>query len=145
MRMHVLQHVPFEGPGAILDWAEAKGAAVGVTRFWEAGWTLPSLQDIDLLVVMGGPMGVHDEAKHPWLAQEKNFIAECIGAGHHITGRHRGQIVRQHEFVGRGETGSSERQQQSDKGGRQPTCQAEGSLAEFGMTSANPDRRVQPD
>ena len=39
---------------------------------------LPSSKWPDLLIVMGGPMGVRDEAEFPWLRSEKNFIKEVI-------------------------------------------------------------------
>jgi len=35
MRVHYLQHVPFETPAAILDWAEARGAEVTKTLLFE--------------------------------------------------------------------------------------------------------------
>jgi GMP synthase-like glutamine amidotransferase len=43
-------------------------------------WTgdLPSRGSFDRLVVMGGPMGVHDERAHPWLVPEKHLISEAI-------------------------------------------------------------------
>ena len=35
---------------------------------------------------MGGPMGVHDERKYPWLAAEKAFLTEAVRAGIPILG-----------------------------------------------------------
>ncbi len=64
MKAHILQHVPFEGPGHIGDWLAARGADIGSTRFWESP-VLPDPAAIDLLVVMGGPMSVNDEAELP--------------------------------------------------------------------------------
>ena len=32
----------------------------------------------DFLIVMGGPMSVHDEDKYPWLKKEKEFIRSAI-------------------------------------------------------------------
>lgn len=77
MRVHVLQHVPFEGPGRIGDWLEARGARVGWTRLF-AGDPLPAPDGIDLLVAMGGPMSANDEATLPWLKDEKRLIREVI-------------------------------------------------------------------
>jgi GMP synthase-like glutamine amidotransferase len=37
-------------------------------------------------VVMGGPMGVGDESTYDWLAPEKAFIREAIGAGKTVVG-----------------------------------------------------------
>lgn len=39
---------------------------------------LPAVRDIDALVVMGGPMGVYEQARYPWLRQEKKFIESVL-------------------------------------------------------------------
>lgn len=85
MKLHWLQHVPFEGLGYIQTWAEEKEAAISCTRLY-AGEALPSLDDFDLLIVMGGPMGIFDYEKHPWLADEKEFIESAIDAGKTMIG-----------------------------------------------------------
>ncbi len=77
MRAHFFQHVPFEGLGSIGPWLESRGAAVTGTRFFEK-CTLPAVNEVDLLIVMGGPMSVNDESVHPWLKDEKRFIKEAI-------------------------------------------------------------------
>jgi GMP synthase-like glutamine amidotransferase len=38
----------------------------------------PDLDDIDWLVIMGGPMGIYDEDKYPWLLSEKNYIEKAV-------------------------------------------------------------------
>lgn len=85
MRIQCLLHVPFEGPAAIGDWAAARGHSLASTPLY-AGAALPSQADFDWLVVMGGPMGVHDEGAYPWLAEEKAFLRESIEAGKTIVG-----------------------------------------------------------
>ncbi len=85
MKAHIFQHVPFEGPGSIQQWLEQRQAQINVTRFFEDD-PLPALADMDLLVVMGGPMSVNDEATLPWLIAEKKFIAEAIAAGKAVVG-----------------------------------------------------------
>ncbi|MES3008537.1 MAG: type 1 glutamine amidotransferase [Pseudomonadota bacterium] len=85
MKAHIFQHVPFEGPGSIASWLEAKNAQVGLTRFY-ANDAIPALNEVDLLVIMGGPMSVNDEATLPWLRDEKRFIAEAIAAGKAVIG-----------------------------------------------------------
>ena len=86
MKIHILQHVPFEGPANIAVWAARRKADVSITEFYKLGWKLPLPQSMDLLVVMGGPMGVNDEAQHPWLAEEKIFLKECIRLNRRILG-----------------------------------------------------------
>jgi len=85
MRALFFQHVPFEGPGSIEPWLRSIGAKVSGTKFFEAA-TLPPLQEIDLLIVMGGPMSVNDEADLPWLASEKRFIRQAIEAEKAVVG-----------------------------------------------------------
>ncbi len=77
MRVHCLQHVAFEGLGSIAPWLDAAGFETTYTRFFESA-TMPDLKSLELLVVMGGPMSVHDEAEFPWLSLEKQLIREAI-------------------------------------------------------------------
>ncbi len=79
MRIHYLQHVPFEGLGNIETWAMSNGHTLTATRLF-ANEQLPSLDRFDMLVIMGGPMSVHDEAEHVWLKAEKWFIRQVIEA-----------------------------------------------------------------
>lgn len=85
MRIHYLQHVPFEGPASIEHWATARGHAATATKFYRSA-TLPDIQDFDRLIVMGGPMNIHEDDAYPWLAQEKVFIRKAIGAGKTVVG-----------------------------------------------------------
>jgi GMP synthase-like glutamine amidotransferase len=85
MHVRVLQHVAFEDAGSIPEWARRSGYTLGVTHPY-AGEPLPPLEDFDLLVVMGGPMSVHDEDRHPWLRPEKQLISRTLEAGTPILG-----------------------------------------------------------
>lgn len=85
MRIHYLQHVPFEGLGSIENWAITRGHTLSLTRLY-AGDPLPPLDRFELLVVMGGPMSIHDEADYPWLKAEKWFIQQVIDSGKPILG-----------------------------------------------------------
>jgi GMP synthase-like glutamine amidotransferase len=77
MKAHVLQHVPFEGIGSIAAWLEGQKAEVSYTRFFEAA-PLPSLDAVELIIVMGGPMSANDEDRLTWLKSEKQFIRDAI-------------------------------------------------------------------
>lgn len=76
-RVHALLHVPFEGLGAIRPWLEARGYSLSETHLY-LGEPPPALTDFDWLIVMGGPMSVHDEQEHPWLVNEKTLLKEAI-------------------------------------------------------------------
>ena len=85
MRAHYLQHVPFEGLGSIEPWLQNAGYKISNTQFFDSE-VLPEIEDIDLLVVMGGPMSVNDEQEYPWLAKEKKYIRSAINAGKPVLG-----------------------------------------------------------
>jgi GMP synthase-like glutamine amidotransferase len=85
MRVHYLQHVPFEGLGSIGPWLRSAGADVTATRFFEDP-ALPDVADVDLLVAMGGPMSVNDEAGLPWLVAEKRCVREAVERGVPVLG-----------------------------------------------------------
>jgi len=85
MRVHVLQHVAFEGLGSIEDWLAARAAAVTCSRFHESP-ALPALDGLDLVIAMGGPMSVNDEATLPWLRDEKRFLRAAIARGLPVLG-----------------------------------------------------------
>lgn len=85
MRIHYLQHVAFEGLGSMEAFLKSKGHHLSSTQLYN-GELLPVLEEIDLLIVMGGPMGVYDDDKYPWLAGEKEFIRDAIGQGKKVLG-----------------------------------------------------------
>ncbi|MFT3783081.1 MAG: type 1 glutamine amidotransferase [Nibricoccus sp.] len=85
MNVHVLQHAPFEGLAQIEPLLAARGACLTTTRFFENS-ALPSLHRHDLVIAMGGPMSVNDEAEYPWLVEEKRFIRATIEKGTPVLG-----------------------------------------------------------
>jgi GMP synthase-like glutamine amidotransferase len=80
MNVHILQHVAFEGIGSIDSWLNQRNTNVSYTRFYEST-ELSDLSEIDLIIIMGGPMSVHDEVDFPWLVEEKKFLRDAISAG----------------------------------------------------------------
>ena len=77
LRIHILQHVEFEGPVLIGDWAVNNNHAITYTRFFK-GEPLPAPNSFDLLIVMGGPMGVEDVQQYPWLKEEIHFLKTVL-------------------------------------------------------------------
>lgn len=78
MKTFILQHVPFEGPGYILSWLNDRENDIRYCHLYKDGCVLPESEVVDLLVIMGGPMSVNDEAVYPWLRREKEFIKSVI-------------------------------------------------------------------
>jgi GMP synthase-like glutamine amidotransferase len=77
MKLHYLQHVPFEGLANIESWAKSQNWEISGTHLYRMD-ELPDPDGLDWLVVMGGPMNIYEEDKYPWLAAEKKFIREAV-------------------------------------------------------------------
>ncbi len=85
MKVHVLQHVPFEDLGSMASWLSAHDANVTYSRFYESA-IVPDPSGLDLIIAMGGPMSVNDEASFPWLTTEKQFVRDAIQRGLPVIG-----------------------------------------------------------
>jgi GMP synthase-like glutamine amidotransferase len=85
MHAHYLQHVPFEGLGSIELWLKKSGHKISNIKLYQSD-KIPDIKDVDLLVVMGGPMSVNDEDEYPWLVEEKAFVKRVIDAGKPVLG-----------------------------------------------------------
>lgn len=79
MRIHSLEHEPFEGLANIAVWAKSKGHSTTRTLLFK-NEKLPDMSDFDWLVIMGGSMNIYEEEKYPWLAREKKFIKDAIAS-----------------------------------------------------------------
>lgn len=78
MRALVLQHIAVEGPGRLGAFLEQRGWALE-TKALYAGDGLPAEpQDYHAIIIMGGPMGVYDEAVYAFLRQEHTFLQRAI-------------------------------------------------------------------
>ncbi len=77
LRLLVLQHSPWEGPGAILMRSVRKHrTTLHVVRVWEA--PLPDFREYDGLLLLGGGANVDQEAQYPFLAEEKRLLREAM-------------------------------------------------------------------
>lgn len=85
MRIRSLQHVHFEDVGSLLTDIQSQGHSLTTTH-WYKGDRAPDLNEIDALIVMGGPMGIYDHDDFPWLIAEKEFISKAITAGKKVMG-----------------------------------------------------------
>jgi len=77
-RALVLQHLAAEGPGAIGDHLSAAGMSLTVIELDEGEPIPAALEEFDLMVVMGGPMDVWQEERHPWMVTEKAAIRRWV-------------------------------------------------------------------
>ena len=77
--LHVLQHLEREGPGLFREVAEEKGFLTKIYRI-DLGDKLPIAKKNDLILILGGPMGLEDisSGKFPWLKDEVNLIKKLM-------------------------------------------------------------------
>jgi GMP synthase-like glutamine amidotransferase len=80
IRACVLQHIRCEPPGIFSRLLSEHGITIETVELDEGG-ELPDWRGVDLVLAMGGPMGVNDETEHPWLTAEKQWIASAVQAG----------------------------------------------------------------
>ncbi len=85
MNIHYLQHVPFEGLGCMESFFIEKGHNVSSTHLYRND-ELPAADEIDSLIIMGGPMSIHDEDEYPWLKNEKDFIKRVMDSEKKVLG-----------------------------------------------------------
>ncbi|EWG06736.1 MAG: glutamine amidotransferase [Candidatus Aramenus sulfurataquae] len=74
----VIKNHPIEGPGILVDLLDDK---VKEVMAWE---DYP--KDFDGLIVMGGPMGVYEADKYPFLYKEMEAIREALSSGKRVLG-----------------------------------------------------------
>lgn len=76
-----IRHVAFEDLGLLAPLLGERGYAV---RYLDAGVDTidaEALRDADLLVILGGPIGVYETERYPFLAGESAAIAARLAAG----------------------------------------------------------------
>ncbi|MBP2057505.1 GMP synthase-like glutamine amidotransferase [Lactobacillus colini] len=75
MRVNVLQHTPNEGPGSIKTWADQNHHEFYVYHPETFGH-LPSIDETDLLIILGSPMSPNDDLT--WIKQERELIKQML-------------------------------------------------------------------
>ncbi|NMN02044.1 type 1 glutamine amidotransferase [Bifidobacterium panos] len=83
----ILQHVPWEKPGRILDSLDDLNLSYHTLNIVDIKKPdLPQFDEIAGLVIMGGPMGAADVDKHPGLKAEAKLARACVAAGKPVLG-----------------------------------------------------------
>lgn len=83
----ILQHVPWEKPGRILDSLDDLNLSYHTLNIVDIKKPdLPQFNELAGLVVMGGPMGAADSDKHPGLKAEAKLVRACVAAGKPVLG-----------------------------------------------------------
>lgn len=87
----IIRHVPVEGVASFRAPVEAAGYEVDRIDVADPRFAALDLREPDLLIMMGGPMGVYDHDEHPWikcqlrrlalrLEADRPTLGVCLGA-----------------------------------------------------------------
>jgi GMP synthase (glutamine-hydrolysing) len=82
----VLSHVAFEDLGSLAEPLRARAFAIETVDVATAHFPLPQAESCDLLIVLGGPIGVYDQQDYPFLDAEIACIAQRLAARKPILG-----------------------------------------------------------
>lgn len=82
----VLRHVHFEDLGTFALPFEQADYEIRYADVGDANFPPDRPEDPDLLVVLGGPIGVYEETVYPFLAREQAFIAARLAARRPLLG-----------------------------------------------------------
>ncbi len=85
VRIGVLQHESFEGPAQIGTWLTRHGHTLSNHNLY-LGESLPTLEEVDGLLVMGGAMNVYQYRDHPFLEPETELVRAAIAGGKKVIG-----------------------------------------------------------
>ena len=89
MKVHFVVHESFEAPGAYETWVKEHGYKATYSRVYAHEPLPQTVEDIDLLVVFGGPQSpstTKEECPHFDAAAERDLIAKCVNAGKAVVG-----------------------------------------------------------
>lgn len=84
-KVAVFQHADGECIGSMRHWFADKPFQLLTFRL-DLNDPLPSVDEFDWLLIMGGPMSTYDETNYPWLIAEKQLIREAIEVGRIVLG-----------------------------------------------------------
>lgn len=77
MKTLIFQHTKDEVPGTLEIWLQERRLPYHIHHTY-LGQPIPMLEEYSHLVILGGPMNVDEEDKHPWLRGEKDTLRKWI-------------------------------------------------------------------
>ncbi|MDK9762507.1 glutamine amidotransferase [Vibrio sp. D420a] len=89
MHIHFIVHEHFEAPGAYESWAEKHGHTITYSRVYQGDSLLQDIDDIDFLIVMGGPQDpatTIEQCTYFDSKGEQELIEKAINAGKVVLG-----------------------------------------------------------
>jgi len=81
-----LRHLAFEDLGLIEPWLRERGWRIHYHDVGVDALRTLDLDPVDLLVVLGGPIGAEEDTRYPYLAEEVRLLRERIDGGRPLLG-----------------------------------------------------------
>ncbi|MES2302196.1 MAG: glutamine amidotransferase [Pseudomonadota bacterium] len=79
-RALIIRHVPYEGVAGYRAPIEAAGYDVDRIDVCDPAFSALDLREPDLLIMMGGPMGVYEQDRHPWITCQLRRLRQRLEA-----------------------------------------------------------------
>jgi len=73
----IIKHINIEGPGTLGEFLRETKRKTKIVELNNNG-ILPSLDECEAVISLGGPMNVYEEEKYPFLKDEHNFLCEAV-------------------------------------------------------------------
>jgi GMP synthase-like glutamine amidotransferase len=74
----ILQHIVSEGPGRLKSFFQQAARVSQIIHLYQGDPLPDSLEQMEAVIVLGGPMNVYEEQKYPFLKQEDIFIKKVL-------------------------------------------------------------------
>lgn len=85
MKVLIIKNTPLEGPGTIEEFLKENGASYKIVEAG-LGEEIPPIDCYEYLVVLGGPMGVYEMDKYPFLKRVALAMENALKGGLRILG-----------------------------------------------------------
>ena len=84
MSVLILKNIYNEGPGTLEDFLRKSNIEYVITDLHAE--SIPSTKNVDMLVILGGPMSVNDADDYPYIAQEIALVKEFVSKQKKVLG-----------------------------------------------------------
>lgn len=81
-----IRHVPFEDLDSFAEILEGRGFSISYREAPVDDLTTIEIEAADLLIVLGGPIGVYEDDVYPFLADEIRLVEERLARGRPVLG-----------------------------------------------------------
>lgn len=83
---YIIRHLLFEDAGTLAALLDHRGYDLHILEPGVDDLALPDATDADLLIILGGPIGVHDALAYPFLTEEIDLIRRWIAGERPVLG-----------------------------------------------------------